>query len=401
MMMMPLLMVVVRGSGQGEEVCFAVAGANDCSTCLDTAAVVAHEGSIYCAKDPDATVAATGNGISYLDSSDDEIDTKWWKNIDSCEPDTNGNCHDDGDDDSSSDDSSSNSKDEEGEDVCYVADDDDCSSCLDTAATVNHEGVLYCAKDPDATVSNNGNGISYTEMDSDEDTNTKWWQNMNLCQPNAKGLCHFDKDDIHSSILLKSNDEDPVTAAVTATEAPADDEVDSVSGNVTATSTSSDKSTYCTSIIDTICTMEDTTVFCDILKNSTTDIPELDDSSIEFTLFVPTDQAFGLVAATIETLSDDEAGRVIAFHIYQGMKLSTNELVCGEKLTSMTTENDQSRTKCQLGGYKYQVGNGNTKHGSLPQILSADTPACNGVVHTLDHVMYPVSLRQLEEGGRQ
>mmetsp|Transcript_57629 Transcript_57629/g.66543 ORF Transcript_57629/g.66543 Transcript_57629/m.66543 type:complete len:260 (-) Transcript_57629:151-930(-) len=177
--------------------------------------------------------------------------------------------------------------------------------------------------------------------------------------------------------------------------------VESSSSSAGVTSTTSAESTSCTSIIDTVCTMEDTTVFCDILKNSTTDIPELDDSSDEFTLFVPTDQAFGLVAATIETLSEDEAGRVIAFHIYQGIKLSTNELVCGEKLTSMTTENDQSRTKCQLGGYKYQVGNGNTKHGSLPQILSADTPACNGVVHTLDHVMYPVSLRQLEEGGRQ
>jgi len=237
MMMMPLLIVVVRGDEKGEDVCSAVTGADDCSTCLDTSAVVAHEGIIYCARDPDATVSTSGLGISYMERSDDgasEVDTKWWKNIYTCEPDTKGNCHYDDDDDSSN-----NNENEEGEDVCYVSDNDDCSSCFDTAATVNHEGVLYCAKDPDATVSENGNGISYTEMDMEGDTNTKWWQNINLCQPNSNGFCHFDKDDINSNSLesnitdtIADNGKDsaateasattevPVTVAATTTKAP-------------------------------------------------------------------------------------------------------------------------------------------------------------------------------------
>mmetsp|Transcript_1639 Transcript_1639/g.1747 ORF Transcript_1639/g.1747 Transcript_1639/m.1747 type:complete len:175 (-) Transcript_1639:88-612(-) len=99
MMMLPLLIVVFGGSddnGQGEDVCSAVSGAKDCSRCLDTSAVVAHEGNIYCARDPDATVSTNGLGITYSQRSDDgtsEADTKWWKNIEPCAPNTKGNCH--------------------------------------------------------------------------------------------------------------------------------------------------------------------------------------------------------------------------------------------------------------------------------------------------------------------
>ena len=64
------------------------------------------------------------------------------------------------------------------------------------ARVVSHKGVVYCAKDPGATISNDGKGISYTEMDGD--TNIKWWKNINYCQPNSKGFCHFDKDDFES-----------------------------------------------------------------------------------------------------------------------------------------------------------------------------------------------------------
>merc|ERR1712238_109283 len=131
---------------------------------------------------------------------------KWWKNIYPCEPDTKGNCHDDDDDDDDDTSISIDSEDEEGEDVCSVSGDVDCSNCIDTAVVVSHEGMLYCAKDPNARVSTNGKGISYTEADGD--TNTKFWKNINRCAPTAKGYCHFDKDDIPSD----SSDEDPTIA---------------------------------------------------------------------------------------------------------------------------------------------------------------------------------------------
>jgi len=143
--------------------------------------------------------------------------------------------------------------------------------------------------------------------------------------------------------------------------------------------------------------MEDTTVFCDILKNETE--LELNVYSNKYTLFVPTDDAFEKVYDAFQDLSDEEAGRVILFHIYEGIELTSNELVCGEKITSIFSDyDDMSRTKCE-GGNKYQKGNGNTKTGSLPKILSADNMACNGVIHTLDYVMFPVSLTQLEDNN--
>merc|ERR1712238_467360 len=110
-------------------------------------------------------------------------------------------------------------------------------------------------------------------------------------------------------------------------------------------------------------------------------------------LFVPTDDAFSAISNVTGKLSYTERHRVMLFHIYEGMMLPSDQLECGEKLTAINS--DTSRTKC-TGDTKYQTGNGNTKTGSLPEILAVDTMACNGVVHTLDAVMFPVSLTQLE-----
>merc|ERR1712194_292688 len=122
-----------------------------------------------------------------------------------------------------------------------------------------------------------------------------------------------------------------------------------------------------------------------------------DDESEEFTLFVPTDAAFAEISEKFETLSDAEAGRVIMFHMYSGMLLTSDKLAYSETITSMNEMSDASRTKCNKNGdgKKYQNGNGNTKTGSMPEIDTADHMACNGVIHTLDHVMFPVSLSQL------
>jgi len=134
------------------------------------------------------------------------------------------------------------------------------------------------------------------------------------------------------------------------------------------------------------------------LSEDVDDALGLNDESKEFTLFVPTDTAFAKTATAFEQLSDEEAGRVVMFHLYEGMMLTSDKLACGEKIISMNENGDASRTKCGSdGNKKYQNGNGNTKTGTLPEIASADTMACNGVIHTLDAVMFPVSLSQLLE----
>ena len=129
---------------------------------------------------------------------------------------------------------------------------------------------------------------------------------------------------------------------------------------------------------------------------SDSDAWNLNDESEEFTLFVPTDAAVDKISTAFEKLSDEEAGRVIMFHMYKGMMLTSDHLECGEKIVSMNENGDASRTKC-MGDNKYQNGNGNTKTGTMPEIATADTKACNGIIHTLDDVMFPVSLSQLAE----
>merc|ERR1711865_1196329 len=92
----------------------------------------------------------------------------------------------------------------------------------------------------------------------------------------------------------------------------------------------------------------------------------LNEVSQEFTLFVPTDAAFAKTTTAFAALTQEEIDRVIMFHFYEGMLLTADKLVCGEKIISMNEKGDASRTKC------------------------------TGVIHTLDAVMFPVSLSELE-----
>merc|ERR1712161_48421 len=101
----------------------------------------------------------------------------------------------------------------------------------------------------------------------------------------------------------------------------------------------------------------------------------LKDESKEFTIFVPTDDAFTKVETAFAALTEEEAGRVVLFHFYQGMLLTSDKLECGEKISSMNEKGDESRTKC-MDDNKYQNGNGNTKTGTMPEMLiPADTMA--------------------------
>ena len=125
-----------------------------------------------------------------------------------------------------------------------------------------------------------------------------------------------------------------------------------------------------------------------------------------YTVFVPTDSAFdeGVVGAIFK-LTDSDLKRIVMFHFYEGVSLSYEELVCGEKISSMTEQHSMSRTKCEKadgdGGAitKFQSGTGNTKVGGqmVPKIMTQEHNTCNTIMlHSIDQIMLPVSYKEFQ-----
>ena len=145
--------------------------------------------------------------------------------------------------------------------------------------------------------------------------------------------------------------------------------------------------------------MENSEKMCALVKDIMAEDDDLAsvfaDNEKQFTIFVANDDAFDLVEQELKELNEPELGRILMFHFYNNMQLSYDELACKELLKSMTDEGDVSRTKCEEGGaVKYQNGNGNTKHGSMPRVVKKDVAACNAVLFSIDHLMFPVHLEE-------
>lgn len=164
----------------------------------------------------------------------------------------------------------------------------------------------------------------------------------------------------------------------------------------------------CDSILDAVCGMKDTETMCDIMNVLVAGEDEgFFTSAKNYTIFVPNDDAFKSVEDALENVSEEELGRIILFHMYEDVTLSYDDLVCSEKLTSM--DGDLSRTKCENKNdenVKYQSGSGNTKHGSMPEIMAPlnkkdrrSSSACNAALHSVDHLMLPVHLQQFNKEG--
>jgi len=299
--------------------------------------------------------------------------------------------------------SSSASEDEDEDTVVSDTDSDSDTSSNSTS--------MSASEDTDSSMDDMMNMTSTTgaSVDDTDSTDTATSTDTSTSTDASTDAASADTTSADASADTTSTGSSADTTSSTSTDASADTTSSTSADNASADAASADTSTSasednssssddCTTIENTICAMEDTTVFCDILQNQTE--INLNVYSNKYTMFVPTDDAFSKVEGAFEDLTFAEAARVIGFHIYRGIELTSSELVCGETITSIDSYdgNDMSRTKCE-GGNKYQKGNGNTKTGSLPKILSADNMACNGVIHTLDYVMFPVSLTQLEDNN--
>eukprot|EP00529_Nitzschia_sp_RCC80_P022801 CAMPEP_0113461128 /NCGR_PEP_ID=MMETSP0014_2-20120614/11374_1 /TAXON_ID=2857 /ORGANISM="Nitzschia sp." /LENGTH=489 /DNA_ID=CAMNT_0000352865 /DNA_START=171 /DNA_END=1640 /DNA_ORIENTATION=+ /assembly_acc=CAM_ASM_000159 len=140
----------------------------------------------------------------------------------------------------------------------------------------------------------------------------------------------------------------------------------------------------CPTIADIACDLGDFTTLCTLI----TELGFFDDlSSGEWTVFAPTNDAF---ANTNIDPAYDPAD-IILFHTVSGQSIFSDDLVCQRPglLTEMTN-GQNTRTLCTDNDtLKYQKGQGNGNPPDAPLIVSADIPACNGVIHVIDRVLLP------------
>ena len=99
------------------------------------------------------------------------------------------------------------------------------------------------------------------------------------------------------------------------------------------------------------------------------------------TVFAPTDDAFAkLPAGTVETLlkpeNKDQLKAILLYHVVEG-KVTAEQVV---KLTSAKTLEGQSVKIAVKDGKVYVDG---------AQVIKADVPASNGVIHVIDSVILP------------
>jgi len=163
---------------------------------------------------------------------------------------------------------------------------------------------------------------------------------------------------------------------------------DSSSAAVSVSSSDDGPGFGCQSVSDIVCGQDVLSKLCSLLP---ADIEE-NLKGGQWTLFAPTDAAITEVEGVLDSLSGAKVRRIIEFHAHQGTVLFPSELVCSEKMLMLS--GDLSRTKCVRNEEglveKYQNGNGNTKLNMMPKILFPSLRACNGIIHILDEVMFPV-----------
>ncbi|MEM1408658.1 MAG: fasciclin domain-containing protein [Bacteroidota bacterium] len=104
-----------------------------------------------------------------------------------------------------------------------------------------------------------------------------------------------------------------------------------------------------------------------------------------FTVFAPTDEAFAaLPEGTLESLlkpeNKDQLVAILKYHVVSGKIMST-DLSNGQK--AATVQGEKIKVAIKSGGVKIENAN----------VVAADVKAKNGVVHVIDAVILPPSMR--------
>jgi transforming growth factor-beta-induced protein len=107
-----------------------------------------------------------------------------------------------------------------------------------------------------------------------------------------------------------------------------------------------------------------------------------------FTVFAPTNDAFkALPSGTLDKLLKDIPAlkNILLYHVVSGKVLYSKNLKCSALVKMANGKN--TRTVCQSKKI-FQKGRGNSR-SKMPQVLTPDIKACNGVVHLVSQVLLP------------
>jgi len=103
-----------------------------------------------------------------------------------------------------------------------------------------------------------------------------------------------------------------------------------------------------------------------------------------FTVFAPTDEAFGelgdIVTCLVEPANKDILAKLLEFHVHSGEVVSS-ALTNDEKVTTLLESEDLT---VSVDGTSVTINPGNAS------VVAADNMASNGVVHVVDSVLVPI-----------
>lgn len=111
-----------------------------------------------------------------------------------------------------------------------------------------------------------------------------------------------------------------------------------------------------------------------------------------YTVFAPTNEAFGAIQGTVDTLLEpdnrDQLQRVLTAHVVEGV-LTSDVLAAqaeenGGSVTLQTVSGDVLIVAVTDAGVTVQ-----DEKGGRAAVLAADVPATNGTIHLVDAVLVP------------
>ena len=132
-----------------------------------------------------------------------------------------------------------------------------------------------------------------------------------------------------------------------------------------------------------ICDSPDHAMLCDLVREVGMDNVF---SGGLFTVFVPSNEAFESYGFMNQT-DDGFSTEILLQHVVSGSATYSKDIVC-DMVVDMA--NGESNTiACGEDGSFTITGPGNAENGTAPLITGPDIGACNGVIHSINRLIFP------------